>query len=79
MSKARGDSKIPSPDVINSIKRDGPAKVQQPRLNKQGMNQMRQSGENNLGPPDRKQQAVSSSLYFCVQNQDSRFFLQFSS
>ena len=59
MSKTRGESKIPSSDVINNIKRDGSGpKMQQPRL-KQGMNQSRQQGDNNLGPPDRKQAVVS--------------------
>lgn len=60
MSKPRGDSKIPIPDVINNIKRDGNgAKMQQTRMKPQGMNQPRQPGDNNLGPPDRKSPAVS--------------------
>ena len=60
MSKPRGDFKVSSQDVTNNLKRDGPvAKVQQPRLKQQGTNQVRQSAENNLGPPDRKPSAVS--------------------
>ena len=60
MSKPRGDFKVSSQDVTNNIKRDGPvAKAQQPRLKQQGNNQVRQPGENNLGPPDRKPSAVS--------------------
>lgn len=66
MSKPRGDSKVASSDVTNNIKREGPGggKVQQPRIKQQGQNQLRHSGENNLGPPDRKQSAVSKSFLF---------------
>jgi hypothetical protein len=66
MSKPRGDSKVASSDVTNNIKREGPGggKVQQPRVKQQGQNQLRHSGENNLGPPDRKQSAVSDYLLF---------------